>query len=459
MATSIISSLVLAGFLIACAQACTQIIIGGPGMAYPTEVMSSRNMGFFGTDLLRVRTAIPRNASLHPKPSMLCSICPATLSIQYSYLLPACSPTLQWDVVSVPAGFSLVGMPIARQQPLFFPKPTRYGMVCVAPNTRDMASAIANFTGDAAAARRFSGLCSDGMNEAGLSAAYLWDSENAGYANSSDPVSAAAIDPAKESVSYFDYPSRVLAECDSIECARALTARLNIVTSGLVARVLQQLIGDDVLPMHATFCDKSARCIGVEWTRPGRPEVFDLKQNAFTNEPQMPTQERMYADYMSKSAAKFGANAPLNWPGGTANVDITAATENDIEPSSRYIRMAMLMQLYGPVPYPNPKSYASPAHYGSKISAFAQINSIMGYAEESGAAPATFPFFQWKGQMSQFVSTRDHLAGDFYIRLPSNQQQHRINVRQQTLIAPGRVQIANLDVLIPAYEYATETRF
>ena len=66
MATSIISSLMLASFLIACAQACTQIIMGGPDMAYPTEVMSSRNMGFYGADLLRVRATTPRHAPLHP---------------------------------------------------------------------------------------------------------------------------------------------------------------------------------------------------------------------------------------------------------------------------------------------------------------------------------------------------------------------------------------------------------
>ncbi len=39
--------------------------------------------------------------------------------------------------------------------------------------------------------------------------------------------------------------------------------------------------------VHATFCDKSAKCIGVEWTRQGVPEVFDLTHGVYTNEPQV----------------------------------------------------------------------------------------------------------------------------------------------------------------------------
>lgn len=61
--------------------------------------------------------------------------------------------------------------------------------------------------------------------------------------------------------------------------------------------------------------------------------------------------------------------------------------------------------------------------------------------------------------MSHVITTRDHMAGDLYIRVSYNQQQHKINVRRQTLAAPGRVQIAHLDEVMPAFEYATETRF
>ena len=37
-------------------NACTQIIMGGKGMAYEQEVLSSRNMGFYGSAKLRVRS-------------------------------------------------------------------------------------------------------------------------------------------------------------------------------------------------------------------------------------------------------------------------------------------------------------------------------------------------------------------------------------------------------------------
>ena len=82
------------------------------------------------------------------------------------------------------------------------------------------------------------------------------------------------------------------------------------------------------------------------------------------------------------------------------------------------------------------------------------------YACETGAAPSTYEaFYQWAGEISHVVTTRDHIAGDFYIRVSYNQQQHKINVRKQTLGAPGRVQIAPLDQVLPAFEYATDMRF
>ena len=87
------------------------------------------------------------------------------------------------------------------------------------------------------------------------------------------------------------------------------------------------------------------------------------------------------------------------------------------------------------------------------------ISLFQNYAGETGAASSEFPFYQWAGQMSHVITTRDHMAGDFYIRISYNQQQHKINVRKQTLSAPGRVQIASLDVVMPAFDYATEMRF
>ena len=267
-------------------------------------------------------------------------------------------------------------MPISRQ-PLYFPQASQHGFVCVAPNTLDMAAFISNYTGSSAG-QSFSGFCSDGLNDAGLSAAFLWDEDNKGYAQappSSGPPNATAGD--LEVVTYFDYPSRVLAECSTIDCARDLTSRLSIVNSYATSAFFGLLLGMKSVPIHATFCDRSARCIVVEWTRAGGiPEIFDLKQGVLTNEPQLPIQEKMLAAYLKDSGSKYGDSALLNWPGGSV-VFNTSTGHEIVEPSARFIRMAMLMQLYGPVPYPTPASYASPSHYGSKVSAFSQINSIM----------------------------------------------------------------------------------
>lgn len=60
------------------------------------------------------------------------------------------------------------------------PTPTKYAMLCVGANTKAIAAAIANFTGDATAASTYAGVCADGLNEAGLSGAFLWDQDNAG---------------------------------------------------------------------------------------------------------------------------------------------------------------------------------------------------------------------------------------------------------------------------------------
>jgi hypothetical protein len=57
------------------------------------------------------------------------------------------------------------------------------------------------------------------------------------------------------------------------------------------------------------------------------------------------------------------------------------------------------------------------------------------------------------------ITTRDHKSGDFYIRIGVNQQQHRINVRKQTSADRTRISMQYLDVLLPADQYATDTKF
>jgi hypothetical protein len=66
--------------------------------------------------------------------------------------------------------------------------------------------------------------------------------------------------------------------------------------------------------------------------------------------------------------------------------------------------------------------------------------------------------YQWAGQFSQFITTRDHITGDLYIRLAANQQQHRINVPKQTS-SGSSIRVIHADVAIPAFEYATELTF
>lgn len=71
-------------------------------------------------------------------------------------------------------------MPIQGRTPSKAPTLSKYAMLCIGTNTKDIGAAIANYTGDASAASTYGGVCTDGMNEAGLSGAMLWDQENTG---------------------------------------------------------------------------------------------------------------------------------------------------------------------------------------------------------------------------------------------------------------------------------------
>lgn len=190
----------------------------------------------------------------------------------------------------------------------------------------------------------------------------------------------AAPDPpggGNESISYFDYPLRVLAECDTIGCARELTGRLWIVDRPLLKEVAQALLGLDFIPMHATFCDKSAACIGVEWGPGGVAAVSDLPHGVFTNvraapgggcargpiwrpaipapplprarapphDPSLPAaaqspplgaQEALLAQYDAASLATYTAALdPLNWPGGLGTTDTALANSSDSDSVTR----------------------------------------------------------------------------------------------------------------------------
>ena len=113
------------------AQACTQLLLGGAGSAYPDQVLSSRNMGFFMTE------------------------------------------GLGFDLVSVPKGTRLTQMPINGTHASRAPTPTKYGFVCVGSKTKQMAATVASYTKDPSAAANYGGMCSDGLNDAGLSGEWV----------------------------------------------------------------------------------------------------------------------------------------------------------------------------------------------------------------------------------------------------------------------------------------------
>lgn len=94
-----------------------------------------------------------------------------------------------------------------------------------------------------------------------------------------------AADPAasNESISYFDFPLRVLAECDTTACARALTQRLAIVDRPILLNISQSMVEADFIPLHATFCDKETKCIVVEWGPGGGGIISDLPHGVMTN--------------------------------------------------------------------------------------------------------------------------------------------------------------------------------
>ncbi|KAI8466570.1 MAG: nucleophile aminohydrolase, partial [Monoraphidium minutum] len=402
------------------ATACTQIILGGKGAAYPDQMLSARNMGFF----------VPAN--------------------------------LGFDLVAVPKGTRLAQMPLRAGRALYAPAPTKHAFLCVGASTKKLGAVIATKTNDPAAAAAYGGICADGLNDAGLSAAWLWDSGN----------TLGGIDLApgawdEKAITYLDLTARILGACDTTACARAEAQRLTAVDSPFARGIVSSLIGDGYTyaTFHATFCDKAGGCIAVEWPKAGKAVVYDLPQGVLTNNPGVPAQVALYKQYMkgvSAAAAVGGAGAPvtplLAWPGGVLRPRPANVSAAEAEPAARYTRMAMMMQLYGPVPYPTTSNHLSPGHYGNKLAALSQITTIINYSAEVGAAPSTdLGGYEWPGQMSQFLSTRDHLAGDYYLRTAFNQNQHRFSVAK--LAAGAKVKVADLAALMPAAAYAQDVSF
>ena len=70
---------------------------------------------------------------------------------------------------------------------------------------------------------------------------------------------------------------------------------------------------------------------------------------------------------------------------------------------------------------------------------------------------ANSPLLPPPSRLHTDVATRDHVAGDFYLRTASNQNQHRFNVAK---IAVGpTVKVADLATLMPASQYAKDMSF
>ena len=335
----------------------------------------------------------------------------------------------------MPKGVRMAQMPINGTTPSYGPAPVKHAFVCVGANTKKLAATIATHTHDPAAANAYAGICSDGLNAAGLSgekgrklgplaaaavlccavlrcvcgplhstmlpgyttpisphashrshslhpklaAAWLWDSNNA--LGNTLPSSAAGA--AGETITYFDVTARVLGQCDTIACARDAVSKLAAVNTPFAKAITSGVIGGgyDFTAVHGTFCDKSGRCIGVEWPKPGPAAIYDLPQGVFTNEPGVPVQVALYGRYLAASQKAYGSQGPaaplLNWPGGVLEVRPLNLSLGASEPAARYTRMAMMMQLYGPVPYGTPKSPASPGHYGNKLAALSQISTLI----------------------------------------------------------------------------------
>ena len=59
--------------------------------------------------------------------------------------------------------------------------------------------------------------------------------------------------------------------------------------------------------------------------------------------------------------------------------------------------------------------------------------------------------------LNAVISTRDHVAGDFYLRTGFNQNQHRFNVAK--LAVGPAVKVADFATLMPASQYAKDMSF
>ncbi len=109
-------------------------------------------------------------------------------------------------------------MPVKGTTPSKGPTPSKYAMLCIGVNTKEIGAAIAKYTGDASAASTYGGVCSDGLNEAGLSGAMLWDQDNAG--NETMPVKGTDVSrayhmPLAARVPFFNNFCDVHERCDT----------------------------------------------------------------------------------------------------------------------------------------------------------------------------------------------------------------------------------------------------
>ncbi|KAI8463557.1 MAG: nucleophile aminohydrolase [Monoraphidium minutum] len=403
--------------LVGCAAACSQVILGGEGMAYPTEAMSARTFDF--------RTQ-------------------AQLSL---------------EIVAVPKDFQLTGAP-STPEVQDFPLKTKYGIVCQVANTQTIREALAEYVDDKRVMKRYGGLCYDGINEAGLSAAYLWDTSNRGYSDveaTAPPMLSTPDPPAGlESISYFDYPMRVLAECDTIGCARALTAMLAVVNRPMLVNVSQYIVGADYVPLHASFCDKTAKCISVEWGPGGAAVVADLPHGVFTNAPPLPRQEALLAEFDQASLDTYTpAFTALDWPGGLGTTNLTLINSTQVDSTTRYIRAVRLRRLFGSSPYLDPEGDLSPARFGSNYGAFAQINALIDHQKIAGAYPGGYPSY-WQGELTVVTSVRDHVNADYYLRVASNMNNHCFNVKDNT--RGGRIRLRTLAEAMPQKKYKIKSK-
>jgi penicillin V acylase-like amidase (Ntn superfamily) len=343
--------------------------------------------------------------------------------------------------------------------------PTNHGFVCISGEA--VGARV-----DAGYGNSQPGFCMDGLNQAGLSASYLWQERNeasshAGYADDF------ATD--KLTVSYWDLLAFVLGTCDTIDCVVNFFQTVPVITTSELQKFSLSRFGTPWVPVHAIFADKTGASVVIEWSATKGNPVINYENvpagGVATNGGTYTYLQSLTDAVLAQSSATFGTAYGGNlvqtgYPGGliwgsqiSPSSPVAATLVNGQLPlslqnsASRFVRTSMLRDLVGPVKWGKAGNPLSPEAYGTMTAAAMQADGLM----NSAAIPAQFPqcmpacvpgqspeaegsnVYSGQDEATLIRTLRDHKRGVYFIRTAYNPTYHRIDLEKYLALVPPKV--------------------